>query len=145
MFFDYSSSYTGINILTYSDMYSLMISVNGMATLTFSIIMIAIPFQHATIVFLCPLSHIVSLFVQKSRLRNSGTTVFIVFILLYHSCYWVLNIYFHFSPPFDNKSSVYAHLLIFTSLTNSFQLYDVILPLLKHVGTKAICTLNNEQ
>ena len=97
MFFDYSSSYTGINILTYSDMYSLMISVNGMATLTFSIIMIAIPFQHATIVFLCPLSHIVSLFVQKSRLRNSGTTVFIVFILLYHSCYQVLNIYFHFS------------------------------------------------
>ena len=97
MFFDYSSSYTGINILTYSDMYSLMISVNGMATLTFSIIMIAIPFQHATIVFLCPLSHIVSLFVQKSRLRNSGTTVFIVFILLYHSCYRVLNIYFHFS------------------------------------------------
>lgn len=97
MFFDHSSSYTGINILTYSDMYSLMISVNGMATLTFSIIMIAIPFQHATIVFLCPLSHIVSLFVQKSRLRNSGTTVFIVFILLYHSCYQVLNIYFHFS------------------------------------------------
>ena len=97
MFFDYSSSYTGINILTYSDMYSLMISVNRMATLTFSIIMIAIPFQHATIVFLCPLSHIVSLFVQKSRLRNSGTTVFIVFILLYHSCYQVLNIYFHFS------------------------------------------------
>ena len=97
MFFDYSSSYTGINILTYSDMYSLMISVNGMATLTFSIIMIAIPFQHATIVFLCPLSHIVSLFVQKSKLRNSGTTVFIVFILLYHSCYQVLNIYFHFS------------------------------------------------
>ena len=97
MFFNYSSSYTGINILTYSDMYSLMISVNGMATLTFSIIMIAIPFQHATIVFLCPLSHIVSLFVQKSRLRNSGTTVFIVFILLYHSCYQVLNIYFHFS------------------------------------------------
>ena len=97
MFFDYSSSYTGINILTYSDMYSFMISVNGMATLTFSIIMIAIPFQHATIVFLCPLSHIVSLFVQKSRLRNSGTTVFIVFILLYHSCYQVLNIYFHFS------------------------------------------------
>lgn len=97
MFFDYSPSYTGINILTYSDMYSLMISVNGMATLTFSIIMIAIPFQHATIVFLCPLSHIVSLFVQKSRLRNSGTTVFIVFILLYHSCYQVLNIYFHFS------------------------------------------------
>ena len=66
MFFDYSPSYTGINILTYSDMYSLMISVNGMATFTFSIIMIAIPFQHATIVFLCPLSHIVSLFVQKS-------------------------------------------------------------------------------
>ena len=97
MFFDYSPSYTGINILTYSDMYSLMISVNGMATLTFSIIMIAIPFQHATIVFLCPLSHIVSLFVQKSKLRNSGTTVFIVFILLYHSCYQVLNIYFHFS------------------------------------------------
>ena len=97
MFFDHSSSYTGINILTYSDMYSLMISVNRMATLTFSIIMIAIPFQHATIVFLCPLSHIVSLFVQKSRLRNSGTTVFIVFILLYHSCYQVLNIYFHFS------------------------------------------------
>ena len=97
MFFDYSPSYTGINILTYSDMYSLMISVNGMATLTFSIIMIAIPFQHATIVFLCPLSHIVSLFVQKSRLRNSGTTVFIAFILLYHSCYQVLNIYFHFS------------------------------------------------
>ena len=82
MFFDYSSSYTGINILTYSDMYSLMISVNRMATLTFSIIMIAIPFQHATIVFLCPLSHIVSLFVQKSRLRNSGTTVFIVFKFL---------------------------------------------------------------
>ena len=97
MFFNYSSSYTGINILTYSDMYSLMISVNGMATLTFSIIMIAISFQHATIVFLCPLSHIVSLFVQKSRLRNSGTTVFIAFILLYHSCYQVLNIYFHFS------------------------------------------------
>ena len=97
MFFDHSSSYTGINILTYSDMYSLMISVNGMATLTFSIIMIAIPFQHATIVFLCPLSHIVSLFIQKSRLRNSDTTVFIVFILLYHSCYQVLNIYFHFS------------------------------------------------
>ena len=97
MFFDYSPSYTGINILTYSDMYSLMISVNGMATFTFSIIMIAIPFQHVTIVFLCPLSHIVSLFVQKSRLRNSGTTVFIAFILLYHSCYQVLNIYFHFS------------------------------------------------